>query len=220
MIQQHLPQRPSCSLVFITLDDFMPSTGLSPRLRLLVTTLKSVCSSPPLQRFSSRPSPGERVLGEQSPDWGRAAFPPQRMQQRAWAGAERGLFACQTVTPSNRANPLPVLNLSSASLIIPNGRRSCVVGSCPLSLGAMDKEYPCHTRAGPPWHTEPETAGSSLSFIFPLFLSQLENQVSTEGQGGPHCLGSVLEKAVSDLSLLGSDPLPRREGLVGPQVHR
>lgn len=49
------------------LDDFMLSASPSPRLRSLVTMLKSMCSSPPLQHFSSHPNPGERVLGDPPP---------------------------------------------------------------------------------------------------------------------------------------------------------
>lgn len=40
------------------------------------------------------------------------------------------------------------------------------------------------------------------------------------GKGGRRHLGSALEKAVSEHSLLGGDPLPRGEGLVGAQVHQ
>lgn len=43
----------------------------------------------------------------------------------------------------------------------------------------------------------------------------MENQLSTQGCC---CLRPVLKEAVADLSLLGGDPLPRWERLVGVQV--
>lgn len=90
--------------------------------------------------------------------------------------------------------------------------------TAPLSLEATNKEHPRCTRAGP-HGTQSLRQQAAPSPLFSVVPPPAGKPGFHRGQGGHHHLGSVLGKAVSDLSLLGGDPLPGGEGLVDPQVH-
>lgn len=85
---------------------------------------------------------------EQSLNQGKAAFHPSE-GSRVRGQGQSGAFCLSDGDPLERSS-LPACPQSLLSpLVTTNGKRSCVVGSCPSSYEAMDKKHPRHPEASP-----------------------------------------------------------------------